>query len=128
MFTSRSEVTEAGKEIENVMEIVAPEWKSNVMQEEMQIFILEFESLVNTFWRDVSTRNVKSVVCQDPCMTAFPTGRVQYSVSILYFQMFTQSKDEIFRFFFIPVEIEFMIERGIEPISEPFDFRHIPLI
>lgn len=79
MFSFRPEVTEAGKEIEDIIEVIGVKYLSHVVYIEMEVIIFILQGIINAILGQVDACHVEAFACQYAGMTSSSAGQVKHS-------------------------------------------------
>ena len=79
MLPFRPEIAEAGKEIEDIMEVIGVEDLPHVVYIEMEVIVLVLQGIINAILREIYARHVEAFAGQYAGMTAPAAGEVQHS-------------------------------------------------
>jgi hypothetical protein len=124
----RFEIAEAGKKIENVIEIVDPVRQSHVVLKERKSFIFKLLRKGDALGGDVQPCDVKAFFRQVTGVTPLAAGEVEHCSTRDYFQVIEQAVNEATGFRFVPVFIQKVVVRRIEPVLKPLGGRFFHLI
>ena len=125
MLPSRPEITKAGEKVKCIIKIIAPRRKPHIMQIEMKISFFKLLSVINTIGRNVNSSNIKPKRGKRFTVAPLAAGHVQHHAAGSRLQMLNQLPDKGFCFFFVPLKIKFVIERGIKPVLIPWMLGHV---
>src|SRR5882724_10717761 len=79
MFPLRPEITEAGKEIKSVIEIIRVEQLPHIMLVEMEVVLFILKGITDAVPGQIDARHIEALRCQYTGMAAPATGHIQHA-------------------------------------------------
>jgi len=105
MFSFRPEVAEAGKEIEDIIEVIGVKYLSHVVYIEMEVIIFILEGIINAIPGQVDACHIEAFTGQYAGMTSSSAGEVQHSGAGGGMEEGEKMPDEGGSFLFVPFEV-----------------------
>ena len=125
MLSPGAEIPETGKEIKCVLEIVDPEKLAHVVLVKMQLFRFLKPCFGNRSAGQVDTGYIKAHFGQSNAVPTLSTSHIQHQAALFGLQITDQGFYESAGLLLIPVLIQEVVVRRIEPVFIPGFVGHI---